>query len=94
VDRTYEKDHTNKLWMIQAHWQNNEDSVAIATLHGSSILDDTSKSGITEKFLSRMKTMFSSVPSNFVEFDNICRGQSKTSSSLLIILGSVVGVLL
>jgi len=94
MNRTYEKDYTNKLWMIQAHWQYDGTSVVVGTLHGSSILDDTLKSEITEKFRSRVETMYSSVKHNFVELDNICRGTSSGSSTVLIILLIVGGVLL
>jgi len=94
MNQTYEKDYTNKLWMIQAHWQYNSTSVALGTLHGSSILDDTLKSGITEKFRSRAETMFSSVRHNFVELDNICRSTPTGSSTVLIGLLIAAGVLL
>jgi len=94
MNRTYEKNYTNKLWMIQAHWQYDGTSIAHGTLHNSSILDDTLKSEITEKFWSRAETMFSPVRHNFVELDNICRVASSGSSTALKILQIVGGVLL
>jgi len=94
MNRTYAKDYTSKLWMIQAHWQYDNTSIIIGMRHGSSILKDTLESQIIDKFWGRVKTMHSSVQHNFVEFDNICSGTSNGYSSLLIILLIVGGVLL
>jgi len=94
MNQTYEKDYTNKLWMIQAHWQYNDTSIIAGTLHGSSILDDTLNSEITEKFRSRVETMFSSVKHNFVELDNICRGTPTGSTSTVLVILLIVGVVL
>lgn len=94
VNRTYEKDYNNKLWMIQAHWQATAESIVIGMSHSSSILDDTSKSGITEKFITRVHDIYSSVPPNFVEFDNVCDRTSNPFPILPVILSLVGGVIL
>jgi hypothetical protein len=98
VNRTYEADHGDKLWMIQAHWQYDGTSISIGMLHNSSILDDTCESQINDKFRAWVKERHNSTFSNFVEFDNVCYRTSCSStikgSDEVLIIGFVCGGIL
>ena len=65
----------NVLFMTQLHWQSSTESVPLGLLHGSSVVEDESRSGMNAWVAQRValgKAYFNLL--NLVELDNVCDG--------------------
>eukprot|EP00602_Paraphysomonas_sp_CaronLab_P000050 CAMPEP_0185028448 /NCGR_PEP_ID=MMETSP1103-20130426/14169_1 /TAXON_ID=36769 /ORGANISM="Paraphysomonas bandaiensis, Strain Caron Lab Isolate" /LENGTH=265 /DNA_ID=CAMNT_0027562873 /DNA_START=57 /DNA_END=854 /DNA_ORIENTATION=- len=60
-----------RLWMAQAHWQSTAESIAIGTLHNSSLLLDESRSNMNG-WMAEAITKRTFQHLNIVEVDNVC----------------------
>lgn len=69
------------LWMIQTHWQSDAASIAIGTLHKSSLLIDEEKSMVnswTAEQIEQGKFKYM----NMIEVDNVCDGGPRILKAL------------
>mmetsp|Transcript_45245 Transcript_45245/g.84465 ORF Transcript_45245/g.84465 Transcript_45245/m.84465 type:complete len:125 (+) Transcript_45245:609-983(+) len=72
---------TAGLRMVQAHWQNNAETVAQGVLRGSSVILDEKRSGLNHMLAQKItQGDFGSL--NLVEVDNVCDGGLEVSRAL------------
>ena len=71
------------LSTLQVLWQETPASVIIGELHGSTLLDDESRSNLNHLFLERAESkMVNLSKANFVEINNVCNGGNEIKAFL------------
>jgi len=73
LSNTAEAPHASdgKLWMLQAHWQYDKNSIEQGVLHGSCILGDENKAGVNSKLVTKIRNR-ELKHINLLEVDNVC----------------------
>jgi len=69
------------LWINQAHWQYDTDSIVAGMILGSSIIQDNSKSDVNRR-VARMIANGRFKQINFLEVDKICDGGAELQQAL------------
>ena len=72
---------SDRLWMVQTHWQTSAASITLGTLHLSSILKDEASSRVND-WVSRSILNSSFDRLNIVEVDHVCDGGKDIYNSL------------
>jgi len=63
-----------ELWMIQAHWQTDKQSIELGVLHKSSVVKDTALSQVNQLTAHRLSNTTYFKYMNLLEVDDVCNG--------------------